>query len=140
MRLSSLILGATAVNALPTITVAGNKFFDSNGKQFFMKGMRLTWRLPNTLIHPGLTRIAGVAYQLTEEDPLVDTAQCARDASLMKTLGVNSIRVYHVDAKADHDGCMAEFARAGIYPIIDLDTFDTYILPVGRLLASCCSG
>ena len=60
---------------------------------------------------------------------MVDTAQCARDSALMKTLGVNTIRVYHVDPKADHVGCMGEFARAGIYPIIDLDTFDTYILP-----------
>jgi hypothetical protein len=49
----------------------------------------------------------------------------------MKTLGANVIRVYHVDPKADHDGCMAAFADAGIYTLIDLDTFSTYILPVG---------
>lgn len=48
----------------------------------------------------------------------------------MKQLGANVIRVYHVDAKADHSGCMAEFADAGIYTIIDMDTFSTYILPV----------
>lgn len=48
----------------------------------------------------------------------------------MKTLGANTIRVYHVDPKADHDKCMATFADAGIYALIDLDTFDTYILPV----------
>ncbi len=47
----------------------------------------------------------------------------------MQTLGANVIRVYHVDAKADHSGCMSEFAKAGIYTLIDLDTFDTYILP-----------
>ncbi len=43
MRLSSLgcaLFGAAVVNAVPTITAVGNKFFDSNGKQFFMKGMR----------------------------------------------------------------------------------------------------
>ena len=42
MRLSSLAyvaLGAATANALPTITALGNKFFDSDGKQFFMKGM-----------------------------------------------------------------------------------------------------
>lgn len=50
---------------------------------------------------------------------------------LMKDLGVNAIRVYHVDAKANHDGCMDAFAEAGIYLLIDLDTFDTYITPVG---------
>ena len=52
----------------------------------------------------------------------------------MKTLGANSIRIYHVDAKGDHDGCMSAFADAGIYTLIDLDTFDTYILPVSARL------
>ncbi len=63
------------------------------------------------------------------DDPLIDTKQCARDAALMKTLGANAIRVYHVDAKADHSGCMEEFANVGIYAMIDLDTFNSYILP-----------
>lgn len=45
----------------------------------------------------------------------------------MKELGVNTIRVYHVDATAKHDGCMKALDDAGIYVLIDLDTFDTYI-------------
>jgi hypothetical protein len=45
----------------------------------------------------------------------------------MKTLGANSIRVYHVDPKAQHDGCMKTFADAGIYIWLDLDTFTSYI-------------
>jgi hypothetical protein len=48
----------------------------------------------------------------------------------MKKLGVNTIRVYHVDPDADHDGCMNALADAGIYTMIDMDTFTTYILPV----------
>ena len=28
----------SAVNAIPTISAVGSKFFDSNGNQFFMKG------------------------------------------------------------------------------------------------------
>lgn len=52
----------------------------------------------------------------------------------MKTLGTNAIRVYHVDSSANHDGCMAAFDKAGIYTLIDLDTFDSYILPVGAAL------
>lgn len=47
----------------------------------------------------------------------------------MKTLGANAIRVYHVDPSADHDACMTAFSNAGIYVFLDLDTFDTYILP-----------
>lgn len=102
--------------ALPTspslspIKAKGSKLFTSDGAQFYIKG---------------------IAYQLTPNDPLADTAQCKRDAALMKTLGTNSIRVYHVNPDADHDGCMSAFADAGIYLWVDLDTFDTYIIPEG---------
>lgn len=58
---------------------------------------------------------------------MVDTAQCKRDFALMAELGTNAIRVYHVDPKANHDGCMEALAAAGIYLFVDLDTFDTSI-------------
>lgn len=67
----------------------------------------------------------GIAYQLIALDPLIDTAQCTRDAKLMKELNANVIRVYHVDPTADHKGCMAAFADVGIYLFVDLDTFET---------------
>lgn len=102
----------TTVHAISTISAYGNKFFYENGTQFFIKG---------------------VAYQLTESDPLADADQCARDASLMQELGANSIRVYHVDPDSDHTDCMSTLADAGIYLLVDLDTFDTYILPVPLL-------
>ena len=47
----------------------------------------------------------------------------------MKQLGANTIRVYHVEATGDHSGCMKAFADAGIYLFVDLDTFNTMILP-----------
>ncbi len=62
---------------------------------------------------------------------MIDTAQCQRDASLMKQLGANSIRVYHVDPTGDHDGCMQAFDDAGIYLWLDLDTFNSQINQVG---------
>ncbi|TVY36924.1 1,3-beta-glucanosyltransferase [Lachnellula occidentalis] len=105
--LASFAISAT--NAIATITTLGNKFFDSDGNQFFMKG---------------------VAYQLTEKDPLINTDQCQLDASLMKDLGANTIRVYHVDASGDHDGCMSAFSDAGVYLLVDLDTFNTAINPI----------
>ena len=71
--------------------------------------------------------IEGVAYQLSEGDPLVDGNQCRMDASLMKTLGANTIRVYHV-GPGDHSDCMTAFSDAGIYLFVDLDTFNTMIL------------
>ncbi|RMZ86640.1 hypothetical protein DV736_g6138, partial [Chaetothyriales sp. CBS 134916] len=104
--LGSLISYLTVVEAIPTISVTGSKFFTSNGTQWFIKG---------------------IAYQLDENDPLVNTQQCELDANLMKELGANAIRVYHVDSSADHSGCMNAFADAGIYAFIDLDTFSTYI-------------
>ena len=75
----------------------------------------------------------GIAYQLTPADPLVDTEQCQRDASLMKTLGANAIRIYHVEPNENHSGCMSAFEEAGIYTLIDLDTFTTDIDPVRYL-------
>lgn len=103
------LLGATLTHAISPIEAVGNKFFTSDGKQFFIRG---------------------VAYQLLPDDPLKDKEQCARDAALMKELGANTIRVYHVDPDADHDGCMSAFADAGIYAMVDMDTFNSYIVPV----------
>ncbi|GAB1737031.1 hypothetical protein NU219Hw_g393t1 [Hortaea werneckii] len=102
----SLLAFATLAISVPTIAAKGSKLFLDNGEQFFVKG---------------------IAYQRTEDDPLATPEQCKLDASLMQTLGTNSIRVYHVDPDADHDGCMQAFADAGIYAWIDLDTFDTYV-------------
>ncbi|KAF2767806.1 glycoside hydrolase family 72 protein [Teratosphaeria nubilosa] len=98
---------ATLTSAISPIEVKGSKLFLKSGQQFFIKG---------------------VAYQLTIDDPLADSNQCTLDAALMKTLGVNSIRVYHVDPTSDHSGCMSTFSDAGIYAWIDLDTFSTYII------------
>ena len=76
---------------------------------------------------PYQSTLPGIAYQLIPKDPLLDTAQCKRDASLMAKLGANAIRVYHVDPNGDHDGCMKAFSDAGIYLFVDLDDFDTQI-------------
>jgi hypothetical protein len=46
----------------------------------------------------------------------------------MAFIGTNSIRVYHVDPYADHDGCMSAFSDKGIYVWLDLDTFATAIV------------
>jgi hypothetical protein len=151
MRSSTIVTAlsglALTYAALPQLHTKGSKFFDSNGKQFYVKGMWVSnvlrhrhgraWPLPIVLVLSwtmkfGLSRAAdkfdiGIAYQLVPDDPLVDTEQCTRDANLMKELGANSIRVYHVDPDANHDGCMGAFDAAGIYLWLDLDTFDTQI-------------
>jgi len=107
--LAGLVNAAVAASSsVPTISAVGSKFFYSNGTQYYLKG---------------------IAYQLTEADPLIDTEQCQRDATTMAQLGANAIRVYHVDPNGSHSGCMTAFADVGIYALIDLDTFNTAINP-----------
>lgn len=115
---------AAVASAIPTISVKGSKFFTSDGNQYFVRGEKfhIYQSSCGTLIF-----YIGVAYQLVPDDPLVDNNQCQLDASLMKTLGANAIRVYHVDPEADHQACMKTFADAGIYLFVDLDTFTTQI-------------
>ena len=68
----------------------------------------------------------GVVYQVeSETDPLANPDQCKLDAALMKTLGVNTIRVYEVEYQRDHDDCMSSFADAGIYLFLGLETSET---------------
>jgi hypothetical protein len=72
------LLWAHSALALSQLSAVGSKFFDEEGKQFFVKG---------------------IAYQLTPYDPLINTRQCELDSALMKELGANAIRVYHVDVR-----------------------------------------
>ncbi|RMY82755.1 hypothetical protein D0862_11912 [Hortaea werneckii] len=124
----SLLAFATQAISVPTIAAKGSKLFLDNGEQFFVKGSPDSQSLTTNLDQKRTNKFhLGIAYQRTEDDPLATPEQCKLDASLMQTLGTNSIRVYHVDPDADHDGCMQAFADAGIYAWIDLDTFDTYV-------------
>ena len=77
---------------------------------------------------PGMNYAIGVNSQNGEiPDVLANPKQCALDAPLMKTLLVNTIRVYIVDNTQDHTECMHTFEKNGIYVIIDLPTYKTTI-------------
>jgi len=121
-------LAVETVTAISKISAVGSKFFTDDGNQFYIKGKRPSPIHGSTV--PRLTFLSGVAYQLTSHDPLIDTNQCKLDASLMKDLGANTIRVYHVEPNGDHSGCMSAFSDNGIYLFVDLDTFSTQITQV----------
>jgi 1,3-beta-glucanosyltransferase GAS3 len=70
-------------------------------------------------------QIVGVAYQPggssgynpgSGKDPLSDPAICMRDAALMQSLGINSIRVYNLDPNVNHDACASIFNAVRVYP------------------------
>jgi len=128
MTVTGLLVAAlglvNAVSAISTLSVVGSKFFTEEGDQFYIKGTK-DFQLRDQL-ELTITSL-GVAYQLTPHDPLIDNQQCTLDAALMKELGANTIRVYHVDPSGDHKDCMDTFANAGIYLFVDLDDFPTQI-------------
>jgi len=53
-------------------------------------------------------------------DPLADAAGCQRDLPFLQQLGINTVRVYSVNASLNHDNCVQSLANAGIYLLIDL--------------------
>ncbi|CAJ2511365.1 Uu.00g069900.m01.CDS01 [Anthostomella pinea] len=104
-------LGATLANAVTTLEVKGRQFVNSKTGDAF--------------------QIVGAAYQIGGssgydpshgKDPLSDGDICRRDAALMQTLGVNTIRVYNLSPDLNHDECASIFNAAGMYMLIDVNS------------------
>ncbi|KAG5985241.1 beta-glucanosyltransferase [Claviceps digitariae] len=87
----------------PTVTVSGNAFYAGNDR-FYLRGIDY---------QPGGSS--------ANEDPLADPDVCLRDIAKFKDLGVNTIRVYAVDNKANHDKCMQALQDANIYLVLDVN-------------------
>merc|ERR1712000_139241 len=85
------------------VTTKGNAFYTGD-KRWYMRGIDY---------QPG-----GAAANI---DPLADPDICLRDIKEFKDLGVNTIRVYAVDNKKDHDECMKALDDAGIYLVLDVN-------------------
>ena len=105
----------TDINLLPVINILGNKFFDSKtNEQFFIKGIAYQ----PTLTAEELSKLSSTDAKYI--DPLADKTTCDRDIPLLAKLGVNVIRVYQIDTSKNHDYCMNELSKNGIYVIADL--------------------
>lgn len=82
--------------------------WDFSLKQFFIQGVDY---------QPG-----GSSGFNEDNDPLSDINKCVRDAYLFQKLGINTIRVYSISTKLNHDKCMSLFASLGIYVVLDVNT------------------
>ncbi|TID25658.1 glycoside hydrolase family 72 protein [Venturia nashicola] len=109
--LLGLLAFASSSLAVNSVTVQGQDFVDTVTKNRVM--------------------IIGVDYQPggqgaydpnVRADALSNGTVCLRDAALLQRLGVNTIRVYNVDPRANHDLCASIFNTAGIYMIIDVNS------------------
>ncbi|CAH2350603.1 1,3-beta-glucanosyltransferase Gas2p [[Candida] railenensis] len=88
-----------------------NNFFYFKGTKtrFFIKGIAYQQ-----------VRVPGVNYVEKYIDPMANATSCLRDLEYMLELGVNLVRVYQINPELDHDVCMNEFAKKGIYVLADL--------------------
>ena len=115
---AALALGASSALAAPSqttpelvprdsvtpVTVKGNAFFQGDDR-FYIRGVDYQ---------------PGGSAKLS--DPISDADGCRRDIAKFQQLGLNTVRVYSVDNSADHDECMNELAKAGIYLVLDVNT------------------
>lgn len=88
---------------LPVVSASGNAFW-AGDERFYLRGIDY---------QPG-----GAA---ANEDPLAYPDICKRDIKKFQDLGINVIRVYAVDNRADHDECMKALDDAGIYLVLDVN-------------------
>ncbi|KAK9246664.1 Glucanosyltransferase-domain-containing protein [Lipomyces tetrasporus] len=110
--MAALVAASVVFADLNPIVVKGNAFFDSvTGERFYIKGV--DYQPPDA---NGETT-----------DPLMDIDVCSRDIPYIKALGMNTIRVYHVDNAADHSECMQLLQDNGIYLLLDVATADVSI-------------
>ncbi|KXT13852.1 hypothetical protein AC579_6896 [Pseudocercospora musae] len=102
-------LAATAAAVNP-VEVQQQEFVDSdNGERLMIVGVDY---------QPG----GQGAYGTDSGDPLSNATACLRDAALMQSLGINTIRSYNVDPTLNHDECVSIFNAVGIYMIIDVNS------------------
>ena len=143
MRLIIFLLSScylAGVDSLLPIAAKGSKFFDSGGKQFFIKGTSISLAYAITsdavlgIVYYPYNRDVDDGYNATSFDVLANPEQCVLDAPLMQSLGVNTISVLWVDSTFNHTECMKIFNSHGIYVSVTLSTAQDFLVSVSHLI------
>ncbi|KAK6194312.1 hypothetical protein LQW54_011586 [Pestalotiopsis sp. IQ-011] len=93
------------------------EYLSINGSNFVVDATSERFNLIGITYQPG-----GSSGFTADADPLSDPDSCLRDAIMMQQLGVNTVRVYNLDADLDHDQCASIFNAAGIYMLLDVNS------------------
>jgi len=112
--LSAFLLFFSVVHALPSVKRVGKYLYTDSGR-FYIKG--IAYQEQGQVVEDPNNPFGEPSSFF---DPLADGNACARDVPYLTQLGVNTIRVYSVNASLNHDACMNALSAAGIYTIIDL--------------------
>ncbi|KAH8657908.1 Glucanosyltransferase-domain-containing protein [Xylariales sp. PMI_506] len=115
----SFSLGKAALTATTVLASVASavEYVVSDGANFIVNSTGNRFDIIGVTYQPG-----GSSGFTSTADPLSDATTCLRDAIIMQQLGVNTIRVYNVDANLSHDECASIFNAAGIYMIIDVNS------------------
>jgi len=106
---------SSGVYSIGQVARSGRYLYSSDGSRFYIKGVAYQQQ--------GVANVdpnAPFSEPSTFTDPLADATSCQRDLPYLKQLGVNTVRVYSVNASLNHDTCMQALSGAGIYVILDL--------------------
>lgn len=91
-----LCLLAVTVSAIDQISARGKYLVRPNGERFYIKGVAYQESAP-TVSSTQNDEAGGFPEPNTFVDPLSLPANCTRDVTNMKDLGINTIRVYSVN-------------------------------------------
>jgi 1,3-beta-glucanosyltransferase GAS1 len=119
---------SSGVYSIGQITRSGRYLYSSDGSRFYIKGVAYQeqgkyyffqdFLYVNVMPLPGVANVdpnAPFSEPSTFVDPLANGTACQRDLPYLKQLGVNTVRVYSVNASLNHDTCMQALSGAGIY-------------------------
>lgn len=106
--------------ALPQISRQGKYLFNPDGQRFYIKGV--AYQPQGTLSEATTENEENGGFPEPSDyiDPLSSGANCTRDVPYLQQLGVNTIRVYSVNPRNNHDECMNLLESAGIYVMLDI--------------------